>query len=355
MTLTASLVAALFLFSSPFSRAVQRERPQRNSVEAGTSATATPTPSERPTFAQAFAADATPAAESQTATPSTDTSTTDPSAATTTQPVSSTTTEGAITPDGSKGEPPKERWDDILKNARTKAAAEKQAEFDRDFGWAKQVPRETIQEWTGIAQRMSSDPIGFLNELQAEIASHPVFGPQLRSHAARTLAAGRSEKPLEPDIDVDVGDGRVIKAYSPERAIELARQIARDELAKEVAPLKQDFQSRQQQQKADAERHAIDTKVNSTYERVSKRDGYKEHEAEIATALEALPNDMDPGEALYEAYLQVVGPKLEARAQAKHLESLKTKAAAATVNPATPATSTTKRPTSFHDPALKWG
>jgi hypothetical protein len=319
-------------------------------------ATASPTPSERPTFEQAFAADA--AAESHPATPSTDTPTTDQSAATTEQPVTATA-EAPITPEVKPGEPPTERWPDILKNARDKAAAEKQAEFDRDFGWAKTVPREALHEWTGIANRMANDPIAFLNELQAEIANHPVFGPQLRSHAARTLASGRAPSEVDvPDVEITDAQGNVIGKLN-----DIVERRAQQLIAKELGPLKQDFQTRQQQEKArQAETQAaetqrqVDTKASSIFDRVSKRPLYKEHEADIATAFEAMPADLDPGEAFLEAYLQVVGPKLEAHAQAKHLESLNKKAAASvSVNPAAPVASSTKRPTSFHDPALKWG
>ncbi len=317
-------------------------------------APSTTTTSERPTFAQAFAASA--AADSQTATPSTPTPSADPSAATTPQPATQTSAEAVPTPDAPTGEPPKERWPDILKHAREKAAAEKQAEFDREFGWARSVPRETLQEWTGIANRMATDPIAFLQELQTEIANHPVFGPQLRSHAARTLAAGRTEKPvdLSPDLVVDDGQGKQIATFSAERVQQIVQHAIQDALGREVGPLKQDLQTRQAQQHATETQRQVEARVDRTFDRVSKLELYEKYEAEIATAFEAMPADLDPGEALLLAYHQVVGPKLKAHAQAEHLESLKTKAAASTVNPAAPTVSTTKRPTSFYDSSLTW-
>lgn len=308
---------------------------------------ASPTPSERPTFAQAFAADA--AAESHPATPSTDTPIAEQSAATTAQPAVTATAEGTVTPDAKPGEPPTERWPDILKNAREKAAAEKQAEFDRDYGWAKTVPRETLQEWTGIAQKMATDPIAFLNDLQAEIANHPVFGPQLRSHAARTLASGRTPNDSDvPDVEITDDTGKVIGKLN-----DIVERRAQQLIAKEIGPLKQDFQTRQQREQVAEHQRQVTQTVDSLYATATTElPHFKEHEAEIAKAMETI--DGEAGTALYRAWAKVVLPKLDAKSQAAQLVSLQTKAASGTVNPASPAASTTKRPTSFHDASLKW-
>ena len=313
-------------------------------------APSTTTTSERPTFEQAFAASA---AESQTATPSSDTSVAASASTDTRDPSATPAAPEAVTTPEAKGPIPYDRHQTVVDGYHKQVDTLK-AELD-GLSWAKQVPRETLQEWTGIANRMATDPIGFLNELQTQIAAHPVFGPQLRSHAARTLASGR-EKPvdLSPDLVVDAGDGRQIQTFSADRVQAIVQHAISEALGREVGPLKQDLQSRTDQARAADAQRQIQAKADATFDRVSKLTLYKEHEAEIATAFEGMPADLEPGEALWMAYHQVVGPKLEAHAQAKQLESLKTKAAASTVNPAAPTASTTKRPTSFYDASLSW-
>lgn len=311
-------------------------------------ATATPsaasTSSERPTtFEQGFAQQS--AAESQTATTSVDTTTAPARADATVPPVSATSPEAAaVTPDA-KGPIPFDRHDAIVKGFHTQVDQLK-AELDT-LGWAKTVPQQTLKEWTGIANRISSDPVAFIQELQREIEAHPTFGPQLRSHAARTLASGR-QAPQIPDVQVQDETGKPIGSLR-----EMVTSLARELVNQEVGPLKQDFDTRQQHDRQAEHQRQVHSAVDALYDTATKElPHFKEHEADIAKAMESI--DGEAGTALYRAWAKVVLPKLDAKSKAAHLETLQTRAQSGTVNPATPAAAITKRPTSFYDPSLKW-
>jgi hypothetical protein len=69
-----------------------------------------------------------------------------PSTVPSSSPVSSTPAPATVAPAGSDpgtqtatatGEPPQERWSDILASARTKTRAEVEAEYKQKYGWAE--------------------------------------------------------------------------------------------------------------------------------------------------------------------------------------------------------------------------
>src|SRR6185369_16249333 len=100
---------------------------------------------------------------SSASTPTSDVAPTDNAgAATTAPPVETQTPEGQPQ---QAGEPPKERWADILSNARTKAAEEALA----PYAWAKQIPQQEFQQIQNLARTLSADPVAGLQQLIAEI------------------------------------------------------------------------------------------------------------------------------------------------------------------------------------------
>lgn len=316
--------------------------------------TSTATSSERPTFAEVFASDSAPVAESLTAAQE---STDAPATATasvdaTVPPV--TTAPGDVTP--VEGPIPYKRHKEVVDTAwAARDALQKQVD---SLGWAQSVDRGAVEEAHRIGKLYQTDRAGYLRQVMAEAMSDPDLAPLVRSEAARTLASRQQPQAndLEPDIPVLDERGQVVsQAYSADRVRKLIAQSVRDAISKEVAPMREDFQTRQAREKADAEQRQSAADLKSGFdELVETLPGFQEHNAAIAKAMESIPGD--PFKAARKAWHQVVGSKLSNADQtrAKQLDDFKTRAAASTVNPAGAAVATTKRPTSFHDPSLTW-
>lgn len=341
--------------STPSSSATSTPSPAAPAI----SAPATPiTPEQRPTMAQAFAADAARSvsdpAESGDA----------PAIAAPASPETASVTTPA--PE-KKGPIPFEVHETALKNARTKAADEALAKYKQDYGWAEQIPRATLETWARLSERMSTDPIAHIAEIIAEVQHHPTFGPQLRSQAARLLggAKGQAKVDMEPDLVVRSDDGQVVaKSFSAEKVLALMQQVADER----VAPLKQESEAR----KAEAQRRAAEAKaqamqqqveatVNDVMEDIHDTLNITDPKTEASIALLAEVNrlmDEHPEWSAHKAAREVrktrIAPSLEAKATSAALDDLKTRAAAQSVNPAGAVVSTTHRPTSFHDKSLKW-
>ncbi len=315
-----------------------------------------PTPSQRPSFAEAFATDAT-AASSQTPAPE---------GAATTAPAEGQATDSATSPSEPKGPIPFDVHKTALENARIKAAEQAKQEFEQQFGWAKTVDRTAVEDAMRLGQLYQSDRAGYIRQVLGEAVADPTLAPLVRSEAARVLGA-RAPQPvdLSPDIPVVDNNGQVVThTFSADRVKAIVQHAVQEALQKEVAPLKQDFQTRQDRDAAIQAQRELDTQVQDIYsEAIQMLPGFKEHEAEIAKVFDAMP-PFDPNDqraadkALRKAWHQVVGSTLANRDQTRTqmLDELKTKAAAGTgsVNPAGAAVTATKRPTSFHDASLSW-
>lgn len=304
--------------------------------------TATITPDQRPTFAQAFASDAATPIE----TPA------QPEAATT-QPADATTAQALPTTSEPTGPIPLEVHRKALENARTKARTEVEAEL----GWAKTVDRASYEEAMRIGQMYQTDRPAYIRQVLSEALASPELAPLVRSEAARVLGSRQKEQTpseIEPDIPVVDDRGNVVsQAFSAGKVKELIARAVQDAIGKEVAPMKADFQTRQQQEQHQKEQAHLESSVKTLYEQAtSELPHFKEHEAEISKAFADIPGD--PAVALHRAWAKVVLPKLEAKNQSKTLDELKTKAAASTVNPAGAVVAATKRPRSMTDPSLQW-
>lgn len=88
------------------------------------------------------------------------------------------------------GEPPRERWDDILNNARSKTRREVEAEYRQKYGrydQFEQDPWGAVQAWLGQAQQ------------------HSVWGPLVNQWVQGQLQAQQSHS-AEPEADIPVLD-----------------------------------------------------------------------------------------------------------------------------------------------------
>ena len=309
--------------------------------------------SERPTFAQAFAEG--PAAESLPVTPSPSESSTATPAAATAQPAETTTPADAPLTPVDAAPIPFDRHKSILDGAYKERDALKQ-ELDQ-MAWAKTVDRAAIEAFSPVAQLYQSDRVGFIRQVMAEGLTDPQTAALLRSEAARVLGSRPSAEPdLSPDIPVYDDTGKEVnRTYSASRMQQIVEKTIQDVLAKDMAPLKADYDSRQRQEQAAKATAELNARVDDIYqEALTVLPGFKEHEADIQKAFATIAGD--PAKALRAAWKQVVGHKLGLADQVKaqQLDELKQKASAGSVNPTAAVVPSSRRPASLLDRSLSW-
>lgn len=251
-----------------------------------------------------------------------------------------------------------------LDNARQKATAE----WERDYGWARQVKREEFQQAVEFARRVSTDPIAHVTDLIAELQAHPQHSQTLKSLAARALSAGRAGTTTtmpDPDVQITDAHGNVIgTTYSAEaqhRREALLVQQAVEAVRKEMAPVVKTHETlaaKQQKELDEAEGKKFASELMGE---LSDRPGFKENlqevGAEVLRMVQQYPeNDPRPNHpdflryAAERAYNRVVVPKLNTSARTSVLADLTTKSQANTVSPSAHANAA---PKSYAD--LSWG
>jgi len=263
----------------------------------------------------------------------------------------------AVHPSAKEGPIPFQVHKTALDNARVKEREAVQAEFDQQYGWAKNVPRETIEHWSGIAKTMASDPARFLETYFAEAANDPRFSASVRSWAARTLGARSPQSPQqapmpEPDVQIVDAQGNVTGAtYSAQQLAKRdawTKQQLLAEVQKEYGPLKAE-REQEKTQRAAAEYHRqVEAKVDDLIS--------------DAAAILDMPDDMPPeqkkvlfdavdalvaqGVSVHKAARQVhqthVKPNVEAKATRSALDTMKQKAAGNTAGSGGSATPLTR-------------
>ena len=251
-----------------------------------------------------------------------------------------------------------------LDNARAKAVEEVAGQW-KDYEWVRQVPAADLREFTQMVIEAKGDPLAVLSKLADQIAADPVHGPQLRSLAAKQLAAGRGqgqpvadEEPT-PDVEIVNQDGQVtgVTYSAPQQAKReawLKRQFMA-EVGDLLAPLQQSHEKAvAAEQTATAKAAAADWSGNFSQE-ITQYRGFAEHKQDIGRDVLAQLQQLDPTDprgndpawleaATLRAYHRVVGPKLPALIQAQHAASLKQKAIAQTESPSGMAPAITTRP-----------
>lgn len=321
-----------------------------------TSAPSTPqTPDQRPSFAQAFANDAAQQPTESSAQPE----------GATTPPAEASTEPSALHPstETKQGPIPFDVHQKSMDNARLKATQELQATFDRDYGWAKELPKEKLVEWSGIASLMASDPPAFLEKYFAETVQHPTFGPHVKSWAAKTLAT-RVQADTMPGPDVQIVDqqGNVTGMSYSATQLEKRDVWREKQLMGQVEQIVQPLQAEREQKQREAneaeEKRQFDARIDQGVGRVAEAlditdETPKEERQRLMAAVGDLLN-ADRNLPIDTAIAQVRRSHAKARAQTSVLEDLKTKAAAQGMNPSRAGVATTHKPTSFLDKSLEW-
>jgi hypothetical protein len=234
-----------------------------------------------------------------------------------------------------------------LENARTKAVAD----FESQYGWAKQVTREQFQSVVDLVQRAKADPVGYVQDVIRELQNDPVHGPALRSAAARTLQAGRGQAaapaPAPPMVDVQLEDGSVVSLpRNPAEWLAHHQKQWDAQIEQKLAPFTKTVQTLQQREADTAQKADADRFAGSLVGSLTKLPGFEEHKAAIATYIANAKMDSDhPAEvraAALEAYAAIVVPHLQTQDRQSVLIDLNRKAGASTVNPAHASTTAPK-------------
>lgn len=268
-------------------------------------------------------------------------------------------TEATETGQPQQGEPPQERWADILANTRAKEREAALSEWRQKHGWAEQVNPQEFQQVAEMAKRASADPIGYLTDFIKELQGSPEHAAQLRSLAARALAQ-RSGAPAEqepqPDLPIQLEDGRVVHLYSAEQQAKreaFLQQRWLQSVEQKLQPLQQSYEQQQEAAKAYAAQQDRLTYANQTAETAAKWKGmsdpvFRQRVTERLAQMQVNGDDKrDVSLALHDAYLAVRDENDQTatqKAQSQLLDNLQRKAAASTsVNPGSAAASTPKR------------
>jgi hypothetical protein len=245
------------------------------------------------------------------------------------------------------GEPPRERWDAILSNARAKAKQEAETAARTKYGWADQF---------------QADPYTFVDSWIDQLAVHPEHAPKLFAKAARLLQSrrGRTQEsaPEEPQPDIPVlnGEGQVVNhTYSAKQSKAWHEWKATEQdaaLAERFAPLERMRHDMEQfQRDAHARQEAV-SHATTRLTALRQNPIFVQHEARIKQALEA---HEEWGDDINQAFAYVltthVIPEIERTRDTKTLLHLKQQAAGSTVSPNGQVGTTTPKFKSFAEAA----
>lgn len=206
------------------------------------------------TFAEAFAADASPASDSSQ------------------QP---TTTPEAALPGADAGQPQQEDREPFIPRARFDEVNSKKSELEnslkewQQYEWAKQVNQHDLSEAIRIAQLAKSDPITYLQDFIKELQAHQTYGPQLKSLAARALSQRtQSAEPQLETIPVDLGDGRIVNlptADSVQKREAWLKSQWLTEAEQKFQPFTQTLEQMQAERAAAQQAEAVSRYVETTH------------------------------------------------------------------------------------------
>lgn len=262
-----------------------------------------------------------------TATTSTSSGSTTPASATATPQ----TTPGAATTTttGQAGDPPQERWPDILNNARTKTRGEVEAEYRQKYGWADQF---------------HSDPLPFVETWMDQLAENPQLSPRILAKAARMLQSRRGSQPAQvleepaPNVPIVDGSGNITGYTYDAKGLKAWREWnkAQDkaEADQRFAPLEKRQQEADQQAFVQQIQQQADQSARTTLDTLRTNPYFKENESKVRAALDAHKEWGDNVHAAFNYVLVTdILPNASATAQRKVVEQLQQKAGASGVNP----------------------
>lgn len=239
-----------------------------------------------------------------------------------------------------------------LENARTKAKNEAVAEWRQRYGWAERIPQATIEQWARQSQEISTDPVAHYVNLGRFLQNHPLYGPQMKSHAGRVLAGGGDPMP-QPDREIVDERGQVIgKTYADGGLAfhEWSKRQLLSEVQRELNPIKEerarqsaDIQARQHAQRIGQQADAVMEELHGIL-------GSPTDAAQANALFEAVHQAQaeNPSWSWHKAALHVrktrVEPSLKGQATTEAMDLMKRKAAGNTANGAGTSSAPAARP-----------
>jgi len=245
---------------------------------------------------------------------------------------------------GVKGEPPRERWDSILENARKKAREDTLA-----------AHKDALE----IIEQLRTDFPGTMAQLLEEGSTDPRFRDQLTSRTQAILAARTRATPAEPEPDLQTADGALVYSADQLRRWHQWNQAQTEtKLTEQFAPLRQ-LQQRfeQHQQVQQVVQHAAQV-AETKGARWKAMPHFADHQAAILSRQAELYNDMQgqpgfdpmgsPWDALQQAYTEVITtqalPQLRSAQTGQFLADAARKRAGSSSDPAAQAPAQPRKP-----------
>lgn len=255
-----------------------------------------------------------------------------------------------------KGEPPRERWDQILANARTKATEEALAKY-RD----PQTGRDLLQ----VAQLLSQDFPGTLAQLIDEAVGDDRFADGITAKAAALLNARKQKGKLDAEPEADFQTAEGVPFYSADQLRKWHewnnRQTERKfgEQYKPLMELQNRFQKMEQRAQDEKKAFSVAKQRGDLWKSMPM---FEENKAAILERQQAIYTEMVgagrsddpdmPWEAMQKAYAEVIQtqaiPKLQAKQTETLVASAQHKRAGSTTDPG--AASAPARPPKFRTP-----
>lgn len=316
---------------------------------ASTPAASTPAPSVATTSAPVSAREALALADSSPATPASSTQAVSTPAAAIAQPADGTTTP-TVSANATPPAPPAWRWQEILANARTKAAedatAKARAEIEAQYSGLSDFASIDANERAGllVLRRALSGDQAARAQLAQAAQRDPSIAQALSGMFATETAQARGAEAM-PEPDLQAQDGTLV--YSAQQMQKLRewdqRQLTSsltksfDEKLQPLSRVAETFQQREQQAQAWTEVGQILTQFRADPD-------FKAHEKEVKAELAQDPRlaalaDRDPQQALELAfnrvYRELIVPARAKASEGDTLANLQRKAVAGTTNPAT--------------------
>jgi hypothetical protein len=232
-------------------------------------------------------------------------------------------------PEGAKGEPPKERWDTILSNARAKAREEALGEH-----------KDALE----IVQRLRTDFAGTLTQLLDEGVADPRFADAITSRAAAILSArrkaGAEDTEPQPDAVMRYEDGTTEPSYTPAQ-LRKWQEWRERQLERKVSEKFQPLQQLQEQ----FQRHQLAKQEADKAAGVAEQRGavwktmpfFADHRPAILERQQAIYDELksspgfdpvnSPWDALQRAYAEVVTAQALPKLQTQNTQALVAEAA----------------------------
>lgn len=241
-----------------------------------------------------------------------------------------------------------------LENARTKASTEALAKHRETFGWAEKIPQQQLQQWGTLANRITTDPIGYAADLIREIEQHPQLGPAWKARqGAQPVGRTDTTQSLDPDVEIRDDQGRVVgKTFSADRVTAIVQKAVSEAIGQEVQPLKAERDARQ----AEANRQQMETLKTQQTELVTKQadailsdieqilDGDKSLFDDVDKMMSQHP-EMTPHAAALAVRKEKVVPKLKGAATQEAITEMQRKAAGGATANGSGRTAMPKKPT----------